>query len=80
MPSRAACHGPGGAVSPSSAAIAARKAELEADELDARLLAERLPQARLHWAEGAGHDPTQPAMVAAMAAALAELLALAEQR
>ena len=38
----------------------------------ARLLAERLPQARLHWAEGAGHDPMHPAMVAAMAAALAD--------
>lgn len=36
----------------------------------ARLLAERLPQATLHWAEGVGHEPFHPAMRAAMAEAL----------
>lgn len=38
----------------------------------ARLLAARLPQATLRWAEGAGHDPFHPAMFAAMVAALDE--------
>lgn len=37
----------------------------------ARLVAERLPQATLHWAEGVGHEPFHPSMRAAMADALA---------
>ncbi|WP_127996560.1 alpha/beta fold hydrolase [Piscinibacter defluvii] len=36
----------------------------------ARLVAAALPHARLRWVEGAGHDPTHPAMVAAMVRAL----------
>lgn len=36
----------------------------------ARLLAARLPQSTLRWAEGAGHDPLHPAMLAAMVQAL----------
>lgn len=38
----------------------------------ARLLAARLPQATLRWAEGAGHDALHPAMLAAMVQALDE--------
>jgi proline iminopeptidase len=33
-------------------------------------LAQRLPQASLRWAEGAGHDPSHPAMVSLMVRAL----------
>jgi proline iminopeptidase len=35
----------------------------------AAALAERLPHARLGWVQGAGHDPTHPAMIDAMVAA-----------
>ncbi|MBX3605261.1 MAG: alpha/beta fold hydrolase [Piscinibacter sp.] len=36
----------------------------------ARALQERLPHAALRWIDGAGHDPTHPAMAAAMVEAL----------
>lgn len=36
----------------------------------ARALHERLPHGRLHWVEGAGHNPAFPAMARAMRAAL----------
>ena len=39
----------------------------------AQALHDRLPHARLHWIDGAGHDPTHPGMVTAMVEAAAAL-------
>ena len=41
----------------------------------ARAIAARVPHARLRWVEGAGHDPTHPAMAGAMVEALAAFAA-----
>jgi proline iminopeptidase len=46
----------------------------------ARALHERLPHSRLHWVEGAGHNPAFPAMAHAMRGALDHYAAHAEFR